>query len=85
VNTLRATEIGEARLAAAWDRAEAVQGNEVTRGPFKILGDGNPHRIPRMGTLSGFGTPLFLPAIPQRQRDRPPLWGRDRRASFELR
>jgi len=26
--------------------------------------NGNPPKVPRMGTLSGIGAPLFLPALP---------------------
>jgi hypothetical protein len=43
---------------------------------LKILSDGNPHKIPRMGTLLGIGHPLFfLPHFHEGKRRRPPSKG----------
>ena len=39
--------------------------------PSGILHDGNPHKIPRMGTLSGIGHPSLPPAYAQWRPDRP--------------
>jgi hypothetical protein len=66
--------MAEPRMASVWDRRYGIDGSEFTRGPFKILTDGNPHNIPWMDTLSGIGHPLFLPYF-RHSNLRATLWG----------
>ena len=51
------------------------------RSRFQILPDGNPQKVPRMGTLSGLGTPFLLPRSSTTATASATLGERDRRAS----
>ena len=59
MNTLRATAIGDLSWLLPGTARKGVEGSEVTRGPFKILADGNPQKVPRMVPNQRLGTPLF--------------------------